>query len=240
MNGEHKDRFFHKWHTTIDGIWTQDCMIREPTTFPLSYRAQWNCRVTLQVMQPKSLLPFGLLCFGYVELSFLIMWLRSCGNSSVNFNLLKLVDFRYRWLWEFQCTISFSANTGHDLHSTGMAAYVSTTTAEILCHKSWISCSFPPSPPSPKYQCCRVAFLRLSLNELTITATQHWYLGRGYFSLQGNPFVTNILSVIAVWRFPDVSLIWDGSAEFLSYLCPDNKILYCYQCIPSGLIVVHN
>ncbi len=42
-------------------------MTKEPTTFPLSYRAQWNRQVTLQAIQPKALLPFDFLCFGYVE-----------------------------------------------------------------------------------------------------------------------------------------------------------------------------
>ncbi len=33
MNDKHRDRFFNKWQTTVDGIWTQDCMIKEPTRF---------------------------------------------------------------------------------------------------------------------------------------------------------------------------------------------------------------
>ncbi len=50
---------------TYQNLWdtNQDCMTREITTFPLSYRAQWNRRVTLWVIQPKVLLPFWLFVF---------------------------------------------------------------------------------------------------------------------------------------------------------------------------------
>ncbi len=40
---------------TYENRWDSnlDCMIREPTMFPLSYRAQWNRWVPLWVKQPK-------------------------------------------------------------------------------------------------------------------------------------------------------------------------------------------
>ncbi len=73
------ERFFYKC----------SCLTREPTTIPLSQRAQWNRWITLKVMQLKVVLSFGfvfwaMLSFYHTHLyiSHIALWNKSLENST--------------------------------------------------------------------------------------------------------------------------------------------------------------
>ncbi len=96
MNEKHKNRFFHLCYTTIDGVPTG---LHDQRDNDVSgERIQWNRRITLHVMQPKSVLPFG---------SFYVSTMLSL-QDSLSFELLffgfvkpSSQQHAYRWRWRW-------------------------------------------------------------------------------------------------------------------------------------------
>ncbi len=83
MNGEHQDRFFHKWLYHNKWNFNLDRMIRERSrlmTFSLSYRVKRSSQVNLQVIYSPRLssrlafLLFWLLCWAPCIFAYLHCW----------------------------------------------------------------------------------------------------------------------------------------------------------------------
>ncbi len=103
------------YHNRLDS--NLDCMTREPTTFPLSYIAQWNRRLTLWVIQPKALL----------RLTFYV---------SAMLSLLQHHTYLYILLWMANTRIDFPQLAYHNRRDSNLDCMIREPTTFPLSYRA--------------------------------------------------------------------------------------------------------